>query len=110
MDRIFDLNWNYFWIMKIGLLGGSFNPPHHGHLHISNLAIKKLHLNQVWWIPTAHNPLKEKSIYAPYVERLQKCENLTKAHPKIYVKKLDEIYTVKLLQKLKKQYPTVEFF
>ena len=50
--------------MKVGILGGSFNPPHFGHLHISNLAIKKLGLNQVWWIPTKKNPLKEAKIYS----------------------------------------------
>ena len=49
-------------MMKVGLLGGSFNPPHQGHLYISELAIKKLQLNQVWWIPTFANPLKEISI------------------------------------------------
>ena len=55
--------------MKVGLFGGSFNPPHQGHLHISNLAIKKLGLKQIWWIPTAHNPFKEKSIYENYLNK-----------------------------------------
>ena len=110
MDWAFYFNWNNTWIMKVGLLGGSFNPPHQGHIHISNLAAKKLNLNQVWWIPTAHNPLKEKSIYAPYFERFKKCEALTRSCPKIYIKKYDEIYTVKLLTRLQKQYPAIDFF
>ena len=77
--------------MKVGLLGGSFNPPHQGHLHISQIAIKKLGLNQVWWIPTAHNPFKEKSIYDSYENRVQKCEKLTQNLIKIRDKKFDEI-------------------
>ena len=46
----------------VGLLGGSFNPPHHGHLHISKLAIKKFGLSEIWWIYSKKNPLKS---YAP---------------------------------------------
>ena len=95
--------------MKVGLFGGSFNPPHQGHLHISNLAIKKLGLKQIWWIPTAHNPFKEKSIYENYEARYNKCENLTKNHPKIYLKKFDEIKTEKLIKKLQKKYPNYQF-
>ena len=95
--------------MKVGLFGGSFNPPHQGHLHISNLAIKKLGLKQIWWIPTAHNPFKEKSIYENYEARYKKCKNLTKNHPKIYLKKFDEIKTEKLIKKLQKKYPNYQF-
>lgn len=96
--------------MKVGLLGGSFNPPHQGHVHISNLAIKKLNLNQVWWIPTAYNPLKERSIYEEYSSRVQKCEVITANNPKIYVKKFDEIYTEILVKKLRSRYKNIEFF
>ena len=96
--------------MKVGLLGGSFNPPHQGHLHISNLAIKKLGLNQVWWIPTAHNPFKEKSIYESYESRFKKCQQLTDAHPKIRIQKFDEIYTEILVAKLQAKYKNIEFF
>jgi len=50
--------------MNIGLLGGSFDPPHTGHLHISKLAINKLKLKQLWWLPTQQNPFKkQKNIY-----------------------------------------------
>jgi nicotinate-nucleotide adenylyltransferase len=96
--------------MKVGLLGGSFNPPHQGHLHISQIAIKKLGLNQVWWIPTAHNPFKEKSIYDSYENRVQKCEKLTQNLIKIRVKKFDEIYTNLLVSKLQARYKNIEFF
>lgn len=96
--------------MKIGLFGGSFNPPHQGHLHVSNLAIKKLRLNQIWWIPTAQNPFKEKSIYESYESRYQKCQEIGKKNPKIYVKNFAEIRTVKLVEMLQKKYPTHKFF
>lgn len=96
--------------MKIGLLGGSFNPPHQGHIHISNLAIKKLGLNQVWWIPTAYNPLKERNIYENYQDRLNKCQILTKTNPNLHIKAFDEVYTVKLVKRLRQQYKNTEFF
>lgn len=96
--------------MKVGLLGGSFNPPHQGHIHISNLAIKKLGLNQVWWIPTLHNPLKNESIYENYQNRILRCEDITKSYPRILVKKFKEIYTEKLLIRLKQKFPNIEFF
>jgi nicotinate-nucleotide adenylyltransferase len=46
---------------KIGLLGGSFNPPHDGHLLISHLALRRLRLDRLWWLVTPGNPLKENS-------------------------------------------------
>src|SRR5574340_838365 len=45
--------------MRIGLLGGSFNPPHAAHRAISLFAIKRLNLDRVWWLVTPGNPLKE---------------------------------------------------
>lgn len=96
--------------MKVGLLGGSFNPGHQGHVYISEIAIKKLKLNQVWWIPTAQNPFKEKSIYESYEKRVENCLALTSLNPKIRVKKIDEIYTEKLVSRLRKKYPNIEFF
>ena len=96
--------------MKIGLLGGSFNPPHLGHIYISQLAIKKLGLNQVWWIPTAQNPFKEKSIYESYKNRVLKCEILAKSQSKIHIKQFDEIYTQCLISRLQARYKNIEFF
>lgn len=96
--------------MKVGLLGGSFNPPHQGHVHISELAIKKLGLNQVWWIPTLQNPFKEKAHYENYQSRVQKCQELTKLFAKIRVKEIDEIRSATLIKKLQSQYKNIEFF
>ena len=65
---------------KIGLLGGSFDPPHRGHLFISNEAKKVLHLDEIWWLVTPQNPLKI-SKPATYEERLQNCKQITKNFP-----------------------------
>jgi len=96
--------------MKIGILGGSFNPPHLGHLNLSNLALKKLKLDQIWWIPTAFNPFKNIEIYSSLEERLEDCKKITANHPKIYVKKFSEIYTVKLIERIQNKYSDINFY
>ena len=63
---------------KIGILGGSFDPPHIGHVHISKLALKKLKLNEVLWVVTKQNPLKKK-VYLSEGLRLKLSKNILKA-------------------------------
>ena len=70
--------------MKIGLFGGSFNPPHQGHVQISRTAIRKLGLDQLWWIVSPGNPLKDHSELLPLEERLEKCQAIT-SHPDIRI-------------------------
>lgn len=96
--------------MKIGILGGSFNPVHLGHIYIAQMAIKKLALNQVWMIPTAQNPLKEKS-RMPYEARLAACYEITKNNPKIFVKDFekDSFFAYDLVKKLRMKYPHARF-
>ncbi len=96
--------------MRVGLFGGSFNPAHQGHLHISNLALKKLGLNQIWWIPTARNTFKDPAVYKSYELRCNGCKALIRDHPKIYLKKFDGIRTEKLVKKLQNKYPNYKFF
>ena len=55
---------------RVGLLGGSFNPAHAGHKKISDLALKLLGLDEIWWLVTPQNPLKPENGMAPYAERL----------------------------------------
>ena len=99
--------------MKIGLLGGSFNPPHQGHIHISQQALKSLKLNQIWWLPNKQNPLKELKNSA-FDKRLKACEELTKDNKKILVKayetQLKSNYSLDLLKLLKRQYKQHQFF
>lgn len=98
-------------IMKIGILGGSFNPVHQGHVYIANLAIKKLGLNQLWMIPTAKNPLKSDDGLKPYAQRLKACEEILKNHPKIRVKNFekDSFFSYDLIKKLRVKHPKVQF-
>ena len=55
---------------RIGLLGGSFNPAHDGHRHISLLALKRLGLHEVWWLVSPQNPLKPRTGMAAFEDRL----------------------------------------
>jgi len=71
-------------------LGGTFDPPHEGHLNISKIAIKKLRLDKLIWVITKKNPLKEK----PYLSisiRKKLSKNLTKKEKKISIKYLDNL-------------------
>ena len=65
---------------SIGLLGGSFDPPHRGHLYISLEAKKILNLNEIWWLVTPQNPLKIAKP-ATYNERIKNCRNITRGLP-----------------------------
>ena len=59
---------------RIGLLGGSFNPPHEAHRLISQIALERLGLDGVWWIVTPGNPLKSPDALAPLSTRLALCD------------------------------------
>ena len=56
---------------RIGLLGGSFNPAHDGHIHLTKEALRTLGLDQVWWLVSPQNPLKPVSGMAPFAARLE---------------------------------------
>lgn len=68
---------------RVGLLGGSFDPPHEGHLMLSRLALARLQLDAVWWLVTPGNPLKERAP-APLETRLSQARAIA-AHPSIRV-------------------------
>ena len=69
---------------KVGLLGGSFNPAHEGHLHISREALKRLQLDEVWWLVSPQNPLKSASELAAYDVRFDSAEAVAR-DPRIRV-------------------------
>jgi len=62
--------------MRIGLFGGSFNPAHGGHLHISKTALERLKLDLVWWLLSPQNPLKNAEDYAPYADRARSARDI----------------------------------
>ncbi|HEY8191051.1 MAG TPA: nicotinate-nucleotide adenylyltransferase [Alphaproteobacteria bacterium] len=76
--------------MRVGLLGGSFNPPHEGHLHISLTALRALKLDFIWWLVTPHNPLKEATGLMPYEERVAQCHDIAQ-HPQILVTDIENM-------------------
>ena len=98
--------------MRIGLLGGSFNPAHEAHRHISVAALNRLGLHQVWWIVTPGNPLKSASELAPLDERLAYAARVA-AHPKIVVTAfeaaLGTAYSAHTIRYLQRRYPGVQF-
>lgn len=88
---------------RIGLLGGSFNPAHDGHRYISIQALRRLGLDQIWWLVAPQNPLKPKAGMAPFAERLLHARAVA-AHPRIRVSDLEARlgtrYTVDTLRAL----------
>jgi len=98
---------------KIGILGGTFDPPHKGHLYISKIALKKLKLNKLIWLVTKKNPLKKK----PYLDvkiRINLSKKITKKEKKIFVKyyddKIKSINTFNLLKYIKKKNQKTKLF
>lgn len=98
--------------MRIGLLGGSFNPAHGAHREISLAALKRLGLDQVWWLVSAGNPLKDVSGLPPVAERVRAARRVAN-HPRITVTGYDggtgSPYTADLLAALVQRYPGVHF-
>jgi nicotinate-nucleotide adenylyltransferase len=90
---------------KIGVLGGTFDPPHKGHLYISKTALKKLRLNKIIWVITKKNPLKKKPWLKTKI-RIRLSEEITKRERKIFIQYLDNKIkssnTYNLLKYLKK--------
>ena len=75
--------------IKIGILGGTFDPPHKGHLYISKIALKKLRLKKILWVITKKNPLKNKP-YLKLKERMKLSKEITRKNKKISIKYFDE--------------------
>ena len=99
--------------IKIGILGGTFDPPHKGHLHISKIALKKLKLSKLIWVVTKKNPLKKK----PYLNikiRINLAKKITVKEKKIGVKYFDDkiksVSTYKLLNYIKNKNKNTKIF
>ena len=97
--------------MVIGLLGGSFDPAHEGHAHITREAIKRMQLNRVWWLVTPGNPLKARQP-APMADRLARAR-VVMPDPKVVITDLEVTLgtraTFDTIRRLKALYPGVHF-
>lgn len=76
--------------MRIGLLGGTFNPPHSGHLHLSHMAYRELQLDCIWWLVTPQNPLKCRTHTPSMATRMQAARKITANTPYIVVSDLEQ--------------------
>lgn len=98
---------------RIGLLGGSFNPAHKGHLHIARIAMKQFGLDAVWWLITPQNPLKNTTDMAPYDVRFASVEHIIKDDPEMIATHLEAelgtTYTYDTVLHLKKAFPDTDF-
>ncbi|MCH8168333.1 MAG: nicotinate-nucleotide adenylyltransferase [Proteobacteria bacterium] len=96
---------------RIGLLGGSFDPPHGGHVHITRWALRNLALDRVWWLVSPGNPLKARGP-AAIERRLAACRALIR-HPRVTVTDIERHlatrYTADTLARLARHYPGVRF-
>ncbi|MFH1157673.1 MAG: nicotinate-nucleotide adenylyltransferase [Pseudomonadota bacterium] len=97
----------------VGLLGGSFNPAHEGHRHISLHALKSLGLDAVWWMVSPQNPLKSKNDMASLEDRVAGAVEASRHHPRIIVTDIERLlhthYTADTLSALKKHFPRTRF-
>jgi nicotinate-nucleotide adenylyltransferase len=96
----------------IGLFGGSFNPPHAGHALVAEIALRRLALDQLWWMVTPGNPLKSTRELAPLSDRLLQSEQVAK-NPKIKVTAFEAAhhirFTADTLALVKARNPGVDF-
>jgi nicotinate-nucleotide adenylyltransferase len=98
--------------LRVGLLGGSFNPAHSGHRHLSEQALKRLALDRVWWLVSPQNPLKPEAGMAPFAERLASARTAAR-NPRIVVTdieaRLGTRYTADTLAALTMRFPRLRF-
>jgi nicotinate-nucleotide adenylyltransferase len=98
--------------LRIGLLGGSFNPAHDGHLYVSEVALKRLRLDYVWWLVTPQNPLKGRAGLMPLEDRVGQARK-TARNPRIVVMDIERClgtqYSIDTLKALQRRFSQLHF-
>lgn len=97
---------------RIGLLGGSFDPPHAGHVHVARQALRELDLDRVWWVVSPGNPLKPPP-RASFEARMSACRRLVRGIPAITVTDIERRfgtrYSVDTLERIRRAAPAARF-
>ena len=101
--------------MRIGLFGGSFNPPHRGHLHLAESVHEALELNEVWLIPSKISPHRSMAAYAPERDRFEMCRLAAEEYPWLraedYELRQEQVsYTFYTVEHFTEERPEDEFF
>lgn len=97
---------------RVGLLGGSFNPAHRGHRQLSLAALGALDLDEIWWLVSPGNPLKDAHDMAPYEARLASAQEAARGapiRPSDFERQAGTRYTVDTLRELIARYPQHRF-
>jgi nicotinate-nucleotide adenylyltransferase len=102
-------------LKKIGILGGTFDPPHHGHLLIANEVLDQLQLDEIWFMPNFEPPHKEKSGGATTEDRVKMLELAIDGHPKFRIETIEldragRSYTIDTMKLLIARHPDVDFY
>lgn len=99
--------------LRVGLLGGSFNPAHEGHAHITREALKRLKLDFVWWLVSPQNPLKSRDDMAGLDARMEGAHAVIGHAPRVLVTALETAlgtrFTADTLQALTARFPRTRF-
>ncbi|MDX2287677.1 MAG: nicotinate-nucleotide adenylyltransferase [Hyphomicrobiaceae bacterium] len=98
--------------LRIGVMGGSFDPPHEGHLTVAETALRRLRLDRLWWLVSPGNPLKDHAQLAPLCDRMAEARALaadTRMAITAFERDLDTAYTAKVLDFLTGRYPRAHF-
>jgi nicotinate-nucleotide adenylyltransferase len=101
--------------MKIGLLGGSFNPVHNGHLELAQTALNSFHLDKILFLPSGNHPLKNHNSITPVEIRYNITKKAIASNPNFEISRLDmetakPSYTKLLVMHLNKVFPNDEFY
>lgn len=100
---------------KVGILGGSFDPIHWGHINIAKSAYEEYALDEVWFIPAGHSPNKKESAMTPALQRAEMTSLAIAEYPyfklsTIEIDSAETSYTYRTLEKLSEKYPEIQFY